>query len=52
MRFISYEDKQRGWMYIDDRNRNDAWYLAICLLEELLTRGNRALKTDRYTKGW
>jgi hypothetical protein len=40
-------------MYIDARNENDAWYMAICLLEEDLTRGNRALKTDRYTKkGW
>jgi hypothetical protein len=37
-------------MYIDNRNGNDAWYMAVCLLEELLTRGNRALKTDRYTK--
>lgn len=50
MHIIAYEDKQKGWMYDDNRNKNDTWYMAICLLEEHLTRGNRAHKLKHIQK--
>jgi hypothetical protein len=45
-----YRDKQRGWMYNDYGNKNDAWYLAICLLDEHLTRTNREHKLKHIQK--
>ena len=50
MRIIYYKDKQRGWIYNDNRNGNDTWYMAICLLEENLTRANRAHKLKHNQK--
>jgi hypothetical protein len=35
----------------DNKNRSNAWHLAICLLEELLTRANRAHKLKYIQKG-
>jgi hypothetical protein len=53
MRILSYKDKQKRWMYNDNGNKNDTWYMAVCLLEEILTRANRELKLKPYTKtGW
>jgi len=51
MHIISYKDKQKGWMYNDDRNESDTWCLAICLLEKHLTRANRAQKLKHIQKG-
>jgi hypothetical protein len=50
VRIASYADKQKGWMYNDNGNGNDTWYSAICLLEELLTRANRAHLLKSYKK--
>jgi len=44
MPILYYTDKQTGFMYNDNRNKNDTWHMAICLLEEHLTRANRAHK--------
>ncbi len=44
MRIIYYEDKQKELMYNDDGNESDNWHMAICLLEQHLTRANRAQK--------
>jgi hypothetical protein len=47
---IYYKDKQKGLMENDNKNRSNAWHLAICLLEELLTRANRAHKLKYIQK--
>jgi hypothetical protein len=45
-----YKDKQKGWMYNDNRKKNDTLCMAICLLEEQLTRVNRAHKLKHIQK--
>ena len=47
-----YRDKQKGWMYNDNGNENYTWHMAVCLLEENLTRANRALRLKQIQKGW
>lgn len=44
MPIMYYEDKQTGLMYNDNGNESDSWHMAICLLEQYLTRANRAQK--------
>jgi len=45
-----YKDKQKELLYDDNRNKNDTWYMAICLLEEHVTRANRAHKLKHIQK--
>jgi hypothetical protein len=37
-------------MYNDNGNENHTWHMAVCLLEENLTRANRALKLKHIQK--
>ena len=50
MCILSYKDKQKGWMYNDNGNENYTWHMAVCLLEEHLTRANRAHLLKSYKK--
>jgi hypothetical protein len=40
--YYTMQISKRGLMYNDKRNKSDSWRMAVCLLEELLTRANRA----------
>ena len=46
-----YWDKQKGLMYNDNKNESYSWHMAICLLEEYLTRANRAQKSKTQMAG-
>jgi len=38
---------------IDDKgNESDSWHMAVCLLEENLTRENRAIKLKYIQESW
>jgi hypothetical protein len=50
MHIISYKDKLKGWMHNDKRHKSNSWHVAICLLEELLTRANRDLQIEAIQK--
>jgi hypothetical protein len=53
MLLLYYKDKQRGLMWNDDWNESDSGHMAVCLLEEYLTRANRAHEIEKNKKrGW